>query len=111
MCIVVTTNGFALNQAKILQIYSFCVERQQKEKIKKKKKKKKKKNEFLKNVERRTDKGSSSHWGLIILSDQEANRDNLGITKTRLFKYKENFTSKNIFQIKLWYFFIFLHKK
>ena len=43
---VVTTNSFALNQDKSLQIYFFLVKQ-----AKKKKKKKKKKNDFLKNVE------------------------------------------------------------
>ena len=37
---VVTTNGFALNRAKSLQIYFFCVKRPVKKKKKKKKKKK-----------------------------------------------------------------------
>ena len=45
---MVTTNSFALNDDKCLQIYFFCVKRQAK---KKKKKKKKKKNDCLKDVE------------------------------------------------------------
>ena len=51
--------------------------------------------------------GSSSNWGFIIAPGQGANKDNLYITKTRLFKYTENFTTQKwkFSDRKFWYFF------
>ena len=96
----VTTNGLALNRDKSLKIYFFYVKRQSK-------------NDFLKDVKStvgafRTDKDAkflhADNWfefslGAYVrrycfLALWLKHKSRLFITKTRLFKYTENFTTK-----------------